>query len=113
MGTGLLGDPATNVKISPTTGHLKPWVTERTPPQESFVSHVPLRLQIKVSGQSGSLGISIAGGRGSLPYNDHDEVSAGAEEPAGLNPLQHVLPVLLKIMRSSSLEQLNSNKYTF
>lgn len=33
-----------------------------------------------MSGQRGSLGISIAGGKGSLPYKDHDEVSAGGEE---------------------------------
>lgn len=32
-----------------------------------------------MSGQRGSLGISIAGGKGSLPYKDHDEVSAGGE----------------------------------
>ncbi|XP_075933429.1 uncharacterized protein LOC142933183 [Anarhichas minor] len=99
-GTGLHGDPATNVKISPTTGHLKHLVTERTPPQESFVSHVPLRLQIKVSGQSGSLGISIAGGRGSLPYNNHDEgiyISrvnrGGASEKAGVHVGDRLLEV--------------------
>lgn len=33
-----------------------------------------------MSGQSGRLGISIAGGKGSLPYKDHDEVSPGAAE---------------------------------
>ncbi|CAB1338524.1 unnamed protein product, partial [Coregonus sp. 'balchen'] len=31
-------------------------------------------LEIKVCGQRGSLGISIAGGKGSLPYKEHDEV---------------------------------------
>lgn len=39
------------------------------------------QLQIKVSGQRGSLGLSIAGGKGSLPYKNHDEVSTAAEEP--------------------------------
>lgn len=34
------------------------------------------QLQIKVSGQRGSLGLSIAGGKGSLPYKNHEEVSA-------------------------------------
>ncbi|XP_039640783.1 leucine-rich repeat-containing protein 1 isoform X2 [Perca fluviatilis] len=73
-GSGLQGDPISNIKTSSITGHLKSsLVTERTLPQESFVSQVPLRLQIKVSSQSGSLGISIAGGKGSLPYKDHDE----------------------------------------
>ncbi len=43
-----------------------------------------------MSGQRGSLGISIAGGKGSLPYKDHDEVSVGAEEPASLNLLLHI-----------------------
>lgn len=41
-----------------------------------------------MSGQRGSLGISIAGGKGSLPYKDHDEVSAVAEELALLSLLQ-------------------------
>ncbi|XP_039640785.1 leucine-rich repeat-containing protein 1 isoform X4 [Perca fluviatilis] len=84
-GSGLQGDPISNIKTSSITGHLKSsLVTERTLPQESFVSQVPLRLQIKVSSQSGSLGISIAGGKGSLPYKDHDEVSSGTEELAVL-----------------------------
>lgn len=39
------------------------------------------QLQIKVSGQRGSLGLSIAGGKGSLPYKNHDEVSPAADEP--------------------------------
>lgn len=30
-----------------------------------------------MSGQRGSLGLSIAGGKGSLPYKNHDEVSGG------------------------------------
>ncbi|XP_032397272.1 protein scribble homolog isoform X2 [Etheostoma spectabile] len=73
-GSGLQEDPVPNIKNSAITGHLKSsLVTEKTLPQESFVSQVPLRLQIKVSSQSGSLGISIAGGKGSLPYKDHDE----------------------------------------
>lgn len=29
-----------------------------------------------MAGQRGSLGLSIAGGKGSLPYKNHDEVSA-------------------------------------
>ncbi|TDH01197.1 hypothetical protein EPR50_G00177610 [Perca flavescens] len=75
-GSGLQGDPISNIKTSSITGHLKSsLVTEKNLPQESFVSQVPLRLQIKVSSQSGSLGISIAGGKGSLPYKDHDEVN--------------------------------------
>lgn len=46
-----------------------------------FCSRLRLRenfqLQIKVSGQRGSLGLSIAGGKGSLPYKNRDEVGAG------------------------------------
>ncbi|XP_031159456.1 PDZ domain-containing protein 7 isoform X1 [Sander lucioperca] len=84
-GSGLQGDPIPNIKTSSITGHLKSsLVTEKTLPQESFVSQVPLRLQIKVSSQSGSLGISIAGGKGSLPYKDQDEVSSGTTELAVL-----------------------------
>lgn len=37
-----------------------------------------------MSSQSGSLGISIAGGKGSLPYKDQDEVSSGTTELAVL-----------------------------
>ncbi|XP_034538641.1 protein scribble homolog [Notolabrus celidotus] len=66
--------------------------SERTLPQETFISQVPLRLQIKVSGQRGSLGFSIAGGRGSLPYKDNDEgifisrvTKGGASEKAGVH----------------------------
>ncbi|KAI3363131.1 hypothetical protein L3Q82_011784 [Scortum barcoo] len=74
VGSGLHRDPVHDIKISSITGHPKPsLVKEKT--QESFISQVPLRLQIKVSGQRGSLGISIAGGKGSLPYKDHDEVN--------------------------------------
>ncbi|CAJ1067514.1 leucine-rich repeat-containing protein 1 isoform X1 [Xyrichtys novacula] len=52
----------------------------------------PKELQIKVSGQRGSLGFSIAGGRGSLPYKDNDEgifisrvIKGGASEKAGVH----------------------------
>ncbi|KAM4607477.1 protein scribble homolog [Polymixia lowei] len=91
-GSSLHGDPVKNTKIS-TTGQMNPsLLAEKTPPQESLISQVPLRLQIKVSGQRGSLGISIAGGKGSLPYKDHDEdifisrVSRGGpSEKAGLH----------------------------
>ncbi|KAM8859924.1 disks large homolog 4-like isoform 2-T2 [Spinachia spinachia] len=85
--TGLHG--ATDVQIS-TAGHSKAFGTENSLPQDSFVSHGPLR--INVSGQSGSLGISIAGGRGSLPYKHYDEgiyISrvnrGGASEKAGVH----------------------------
>ncbi|XP_076022114.1 uncharacterized protein LOC143012719 [Genypterus blacodes] len=80
----LHGDPVPNIKIISITGQLKPsLVTEATLPGESFISEVPLRLQIQVCGQRGGLGISIAGGKGSLPYKGDDEgvfisqVSAG------------------------------------
>ncbi|TRY96969.1 hypothetical protein DNTS_033575, partial [Danionella cerebrum] len=39
----------------------------------STITHVPLRLQIKVNGQRGGLGICIAGGKGSVPYKENDE----------------------------------------
>ncbi|KAG9275043.1 protein LAP2-like [Astyanax mexicanus] len=47
---------------------------DRSSSYKSFISQVPLRLLIKVSGQRGGLGISIAGGKGSLPYKENDEV---------------------------------------
>ncbi|XP_067466031.1 protein scribble homolog [Thunnus thynnus] len=100
-GSSLHGDPVHNIKVSSITGHLKPsLLTEKTPPQESFISQVPLRLQIKVSGQRGSLGISIAGGKGSLPYKDHDEgifisrvTKGGPSEKAGVHVGDRLLEV--------------------
>ncbi|XP_029305580.1 beta-2-syntrophin-like [Cottoperca gobio] len=98
-GSGLHGDPVPNMKISSITGK-SPSVTEKTLPQESFAFQVPLRLQIKVSGQSGSLGISIAGGKGSMPYRDHDEGifisrvnKGGASEKAGVHVGDRLLEV--------------------
>ncbi|XP_070772624.1 protein scribble homolog [Enoplosus armatus] len=100
-GSGLHGDPVRNIKISSITGHLKTessLVTEKSLPQEPFISQVPLR--IKVSGQRGSLGISIAGGKGSLPYKDHDEGifisrvnKGGASEKAGIHVGDRLLEV--------------------
>ncbi|XP_030604500.1 uncharacterized protein LOC115793592 [Archocentrus centrarchus] len=100
-GSGPRGDPVRNIKIPSITVHQKSSVvTKRSPHQESFISQVPLRLQIKVSGQRGSLGISIAGGKGSLPYKDHDEgifisrVSAGGpSEKAGIHVGDRLLEV--------------------
>ncbi|XP_042358713.1 uncharacterized protein LOC121955004 [Plectropomus leopardus] len=97
-GSGLHGDPVPNIKVS-IAGHLtSPLVTEKT--QDSVVSQVPLRLQIKVSGQRGSLGLSIAGGKGSLPYKDHDEGifisrvnTGGASEKAGVHVGDRLLEV--------------------
>eukprot|EP00064_Thunnus_orientalis_P004650 superscaffoldBa00000427_g4662 len=43
--SSLHGDPVHNIKVSSITGHLKPsLLTEKTPPQESFISQVPLRV---------------------------------------------------------------------
>uniref|UniRef100_A0A4W6DZQ6 Leucine rich repeat containing 1 n=1 Tax=Lates calcarifer TaxID=8187 RepID=A0A4W6DZQ6_LATCA len=99
--SGLHGDPVHNIKISSITGHLKSsLVTEKTPPQESLISQVPLRLQIKVCGQRSSLGISIAGGKGSLPYKDRDEgifisrvTKGGPSEKAGVHVGDRLLEV--------------------
>ncbi|XP_041866350.1 Golgi-associated PDZ and coiled-coil motif-containing protein isoform X1 [Melanotaenia boesemani] len=70
------------------------------PEKESLISQVPLKLQIKVSGQRGSLGISIAGGKGSLPYKDHDEgifisrvAKGGPSEKAGIHVGDRLLEV--------------------
>ncbi|XP_035462907.2 protein scribble homolog [Scophthalmus maximus] len=100
-GSSLHGDPVRNMKNSSTTGHLKSsLVTEKGPLQESFISQVPLRLKIKVSGQRGSLGISIAGGKGSLPYREHDEgvfisrvTEGGPSEKAGIHVGDRLLEV--------------------
>ncbi|KAG5831181.1 hypothetical protein ANANG_G00301100 [Anguilla anguilla] len=46
---------------------------QRAATHNSLASRMPLKLQMKIYGQRGSLGISIAGGRGSLPYKEHDE----------------------------------------
>ncbi|KAL0964659.1 hypothetical protein UPYG_G00327170 [Umbra pygmaea] len=47
--------------------------TDRTASRDTLITQVPLRLQIKVCGQRGGVGISIAGGKGSLPYKEDDE----------------------------------------
>ncbi|XP_026165582.1 inaD-like protein [Mastacembelus armatus] len=99
--SGLHGDRIPKIKNPSVTGHPKSQlVTEKSPPQESLISQVPLRLQIKVSGQRGSLGISIAGGKGSLPYKDHDEgifisrvTKGGASEKAGIHVGDRLLEV--------------------
>ncbi|KAI4812579.1 hypothetical protein KUCAC02_023954 [Chaenocephalus aceratus] len=98
-GSGHHGDPSPDLKASSITGKSSS-VTETTLPQESLASEVPLRLQIKVSGQSGGLGISIAGGIGSMPYKDHDEGifisrvnKGGASEKAGVHVGDRLLEV--------------------
>ncbi|XP_061693780.1 protein lap4 [Syngnathoides biaculeatus] len=97
-GCGLHGDPAHGSKIPPISRHLKPAL--QTPPQHSLRSQVPLALQIRVSGQRDGLGISIAGGRGSLPYKDRDEgifisrvTKGGASEKAGVHVGDRLLQV--------------------
>ncbi|XP_035981910.1 protein lap4 [Fundulus heteroclitus] len=100
-GPGLHGDPVCKIKTPSVTGFLRsPPASEKTPPAESSTSQVPLRLQIKVSGQSGRLGISIAGGKGSLPYKDHDEgifisrvAQGGPSEKAGIHVGDRLLEV--------------------
>eukprot|EP00063_Salmo_salar_P094638 XP_014069473.1 PREDICTED: uncharacterized protein LOC106612641 [Salmo salar] len=73
---------------------------DRTSSHKSVISKVPLRLQIKVCGQRGSLGISIAGGKGSLPYKERDEgifisrvSKGGPSEKAGVHIGDRVLEV--------------------
>ncbi|XP_016310821.1 protein scribble homolog [Sinocyclocheilus anshuiensis] len=75
-------------------------VSERPCSHKSVVSHVPLRLQIKVNGQRGGLGICIAGGKGSLPYKENDEgifisrvSKGGPAEKAGVHVGDRVLEV--------------------
>ncbi|CAL9687982.1 unnamed protein product [Knipowitschia caucasica] len=60
----------------------------------------PLKLQIRVSGQRGGLGISIAGGKGSLPYKQQDEgifisrvTRGGPSEKAGVHVGDRLLEV--------------------
>ncbi|KAM3605766.1 uncharacterized protein V6R79_004357 [Siganus canaliculatus] len=101
LNADLHGDSVNNIKITSITGHPRSSsATEKTLPQELFISQVPLRLQIKVSGQRGSLGISIAGGKGSLPYKNHDEGifisrvnDGGASEKAGIHVGDRLLEV--------------------
>ncbi|XP_051506850.1 leucine-rich repeat-containing protein 1-like isoform X1 [Myxocyprinus asiaticus] len=73
---------------------------EKPCPHKSLISQVPLRLQIKVNGQRGGLGICIAGGKGSLPYKENDEgifisrvYKGGPAEKAGLHVGDRVLEV--------------------
>ncbi|XP_032409342.1 protein lap4-like isoform X1 [Xiphophorus hellerii] len=100
-GSGLHGDPVCKIKTSSVTGFLRSSpLSETSLPAESSTTQVPLRLQIKVSGQSGRLGISIAGGKGSLPYKDQDEgifisrvAQGGPSEKAGIHFGDRVLEV--------------------
>ncbi|KAM8851494.1 uncharacterized protein ACB058_010706 [Synchiropus picturatus] len=94
------GDPGGDFKRPSVTPPQTPPSVTAPAPQESLASKVPLRLQIKVSGQRGSLGISIAGGRGSLPYKDHDEgifisrvTKGGPSEKAGVHVGDRLLEV--------------------
>ncbi|CAM4725038.1 unnamed protein product [Leuciscus chuanchicus] len=79
-------------------GHLA--VSDRPCLHQSLISQVPLRLQIKVNGQRGGMGICIAGGKGSLPYKENDEgifisrvSKGGPAEKAGLHVGDRVLEV--------------------
>ncbi|XP_058508136.1 protein scribble homolog [Solea solea] len=100
-GSGLHGDPVHNRKTSSIAGHQKSSLaSEKTPPHESFISQVLLRLQIKLSDQRDCLGISIAGGKGSLPYKDRDEgifisrvTKGGPSEKAGIHVGDRLLEV--------------------
>ncbi|XP_064172801.1 disks large homolog 2 [Anguilla rostrata] len=73
---------------------------QRAATHNSLASQMPLKLQMKIYGQRGSLGISIAGGRGSLPYKEHDEgvfisrvAKGGPAEKAGIHIGDRVLEV--------------------
>ncbi|KAJ8248091.1 hypothetical protein GJAV_G00238210 [Gymnothorax javanicus] len=73
---------------------------QRTAMHNSLTSQLPLKLQVKIYGQRGGLGISIAGGRGSLPYKEHDEgvfisrvAKGGPAEKAGIHIGDRVLEV--------------------
>ncbi|KAF6731443.1 Leucine-rich repeat-containing protein 1 [Oryzias melastigma] len=99
-GSGLHGDPICLTTRPSDAGYVKSAVTKTTPPQESFISQVPLKLQIEVSSQRGSLGISIAGGNGSPPYKDQDEdifisrvAEGGPSEKAGIHVGDRLLEV--------------------
>ncbi|XP_052469962.1 protein scribble homolog isoform X1 [Carassius gibelio] len=77
-----------------------PTESKRPCSHKSAISHVPLRLQIKVNGQRGGLGICIAGGKGSLPYKENDEgifisrvSKGGPAEKAGFHVGDRVLEV--------------------
>ncbi|KAG1941546.1 protein scribble [Pimephales promelas] len=79
-------------------GHLA--LSDRPGLHQSLISQVPLRLQIKVNGQRGGMGICIAGGKGSLPYKENDEgifisrvSKGGPAEKAGLHVGDRVLEV--------------------
>ncbi|XP_078144737.1 uncharacterized protein LOC144542349 [Centroberyx gerrardi] len=70
------------------------------PEKDAEDTEQPQELQIKVSGQRGSLGISIAGGKGSLPYKEHDEgifisrvSKGGPSEKAGIHVGDRLLEV--------------------
>ncbi|XP_057704899.1 tyrosine-protein phosphatase non-receptor type 13 isoform X2 [Corythoichthys intestinalis] len=97
-GYGHHGDCAHGSKIPSIRRHLKPVL--QSPSHESLTSQVPLTLQIKVSGQRDGLGISIAGGKGSLPYKDQDEgifisrvTKGGPSEKAGVHVGDRLLEV--------------------
>ncbi|KAJ8013734.1 hypothetical protein DPEC_G00032870 [Dallia pectoralis] len=78
----------------------QPGTAKQTSSHESPITQVPLQLQIKVCGQRSSLGISIAGGKGSPPYREHEEgifisrvSKGGPSEKAGVHVGDRVLEV--------------------
>ncbi|KAK7930769.1 hypothetical protein WMY93_007164 [Mugilogobius chulae] len=83
-----------SLKKSPCSrGQLRPAPT----PEHSLPQDVP---QIRVRGQRSSLGISIAGGKGSLPYKQQDEgifisrvTQEGPSEKAGVRVGDRLLEV--------------------
>ncbi|CAB1312912.1 unnamed protein product, partial [Coregonus sp. 'balchen'] len=92
--------PHSTVNLDSSGKTVQAGAADRTSSHESVISKVPLRLQIKVCGQRGSLGISIAGGKGSLPYKEHDEgifisrvSKGGPSEKAGVHIGDRVLEV--------------------
>ncbi|XP_072293449.1 disks large homolog 4 [Eucyclogobius newberryi] len=94
MGSSVCGDSTLHKNLCSTSGQPRPVPAPEQSPQ------VPLKLQIRVSGQRGSLGISIAGGQGSLPYKQQDEgifisrvTKGGPSDKAGVHVGDQLLEV--------------------
>uniref|UniRef100_A0A8C3PC02 Leucine rich repeat containing 1 n=1 Tax=Chrysemys picta bellii TaxID=8478 RepID=A0A8C3PC02_CHRPI len=65
--------PASTAGSFPAESNRFPEETKEQVPRAAEVTQPPLKITITVCSQMGSLGISIAGGKGSSPYKENDE----------------------------------------
>ncbi|XP_048701233.1 leucine-rich repeat-containing protein 1 isoform X4 [Caretta caretta] len=84
--------PASTAGSFPADSNRFPEETKEQVPRAAEVTQSPLKITITVCSQMGSLGISIAGGKGSSPYKENDEAiliaRVAKDGPADLTGVQ-------------------------